>query len=374
MNRTGSLIIDGYYGYGSIGDECIFMGIMNNVDHVFVKKNVVLISKDPQKTFIAPSEHVTFVGRTAIDWLVKIPSHVLRSEYYVFGGGNLLNDRSFYTLPFFLIKVLFVRLLRKKFLIYGQSIGPFRTSFGQILLKIGCILTNKITVRDAESLIFLNKIGIQSILAPDLAFSAKLVSLQNSGLLLSEKKLNPVIGVIIRSSWDFVAYLKNFEDAIVEMANHFIKKYDAKIIFIPFLNNAKTLSSSSDIIAINAMIKNIKSPRNCSIKQVSTASDVVETFLSLDLVIGVPLHSIILSAITGRPFISITYHPKVTNFLDSVAYPVEYTFNPSKITGSKLICALEDLWFDRSNINRQLLSCTKTFFASVTNINALRSE
>lgn len=123
-----SIIIEGYYGYGSLADETILEGLIFVVKKLGPIK-VTVISSDPHST--SKLHSVVAIKKSLKQWITNIPIIISKSDCYIFGGGNLLHDKSFYTLPAFLFRVFIVKILRKKFFVISQGIGPIRTTFGK---------------------------------------------------------------------------------------------------------------------------------------------------------------------------------------------------------------------------------------------------
>ena len=162
-----------------------------------------------------------------------------------------------------------------------------------------------------------------------------------------EKKDAPLIGISIRrpsrrlSKARAAVYYKTIADAI----DHIIEKYKAQFVFMPF-------HYPKDIIESAKIINLMKNPVHIVVREYG-ADDVKGLIGSMDLFIGMRLHSMIFSAMEGVPMVGIAYDPKVSAFLNLVG---QGGIKIEDVDRESLIKLIEDAWENRESISQKLNS------------------
>ncbi|MEM3731856.1 MAG: polysaccharide pyruvyl transferase family protein [Candidatus Bathyarchaeia archaeon] len=347
--KPRAIIVEGYYGCGSIGDEAILQGLLKNIRETFGQVEITVLSHDPQNTRM--THHVVAVGKSVKEFILNIPRLIRRSDCYIFGGGNLLHDKAFYTMPLFVSRVLIVRMFRKKFVILAQGIGPINTKLGKMLLKIGLKMADAITVRDTISSNYLSQIGIAHVLTADTSFAIDLIDCVDPDNMSNYNNLT--IGVALRSPMCFEFNKpQNFENVIAETLDYLIDKLKANIIFISLL---KSKSIYDDDALINSVFTKMKNQQNVKIiSNITSPTQLIAIFTKFDILIGTPLHSLIFSTIAKTPFIAINYHPKIEGYIHLIGYNKEFLLNANQLNAITLIKKVELILRDKHCIKQYL--------------------
>lgn len=210
-------------------------------------------------------------------------------------------------------------MFRKKFLVLAQSIGPIRTKLGKILLKIGLKMTDAITVRDALSLNLLSQLGISPVLAADPTFAIDIIKCKESyNAIMSD---NITIGVVLRAPIYFETNKpQNFEDIVANTLDYVINKFKAEIVFVPMWNS-KSKSTHDDYTLVNLVFAKMKNQKNAKIlSDITSPKQLINLFAKFDVLLGIPLHSLIFSTIANTPFIAVNYHPKIEGYINCINY------------------------------------------------------
>jgi len=329
--RNLSLIIDGYYGRGSIGDEAILAGFIDAFSDFTNEIKITVISHNQENTRLI--HNVSTVGRGIIDWFFTIPEKISKSDCYIFGGGNLLHDKHFYTLPMFLFRLLLVKIMKKKIFILNQGIGPIYTKIGKKLLKFGLNNTDIITVRDPLSSKYLTDLGVHHSITADPVFAIKHNEIIPINPPISEKIK---IGVALRSPLNFEPIKpNNYEDVLAKTLDKCIEELNAEIIFIPMTNS---FSLSNDFKIIQSVIKKMKNEKSFQILEYNeNPKHMINIYSKFDFVIGTPLHSLIFSTIVHTPFIGINYHPKVEGYIKLIQYNTDFLIRIDQLNVSMIM-------------------------------------
>ena len=149
MNQPAYLLI-GYYGFGNVGDDVLFIQTLRILQSVFSTQNPRFYCHEFRHPIDIPNRPaLSFYLRGSILQLVKT---IRSAEGVIFGGGSLFQTRSstrslFYYLGVILLSVLF----RKPCILMGQGIGPFKYKWHLRLLKWGLGFARHLSFRDPDS-------------------------------------------------------------------------------------------------------------------------------------------------------------------------------------------------------------------------------
>ena len=154
--------LSGYYGFGNHGDEALLAGLVAGLrvrDH-----EPLVLSADPEAT--RALHGVEARSRTR-----GLPTALLSVDAVVSGGGGLLQDvTSGRSLVYYLATVRLARILGKRTIVYGQSVGPLSPR-GRTWVRYA-LAGVPVSVRDAPSERLLAELGIASARTADAALLA----------------------------------------------------------------------------------------------------------------------------------------------------------------------------------------------------------
>ncbi|MEX2540836.1 MAG: polysaccharide pyruvyl transferase CsaB [Trueperaceae bacterium] len=151
------VLISGYYGFGNAGDEALLDGLLAGLRSAGHRP--LVLSADPEATR-------TLHGVAATHRLRGLVPALLRCQALVSGGGGLLQDRtSARSLHYYLALVRAARLLGKRAVVYGQSLGPLSTGGREAVAST--LRGVPIAVRDPASRELLAELGLPATLTAD---------------------------------------------------------------------------------------------------------------------------------------------------------------------------------------------------------------
>jgi len=183
------ILISGYYGFDNFGDDAILHAMVYELKKHLTNPRITVISNNPAK--IKRIYDVDSIHRFNSKEIIK---KMKSCNVFISGGGSLLQDvtscRSFI---YYLSLIFLAKYFGKKTIIFAQGIGPISTIIARFLTKLVLSKVDLITVRDKESQTFLKKLGVNSILATDPAWSLEISTEEK---LLKVDKIN--IGVQLR--------------------------------------------------------------------------------------------------------------------------------------------------------------------------------
>ena len=144
---TYDILICGYYGYGNMGDETLLSVTVSELRKHRPSLRLCALSADPEKT--KRELHIEAVGRFDPD---RIARTMARSRMLLFGGGNLLQDKtSTHSLLYYTHILRMAKKRNMKILVYANGIGPLSSNRNLALAKAALSLADEISLRDPDS-------------------------------------------------------------------------------------------------------------------------------------------------------------------------------------------------------------------------------
>lgn len=282
------VVISGYYGFANTGDEAIALAITREL-----KKQghtPILLSN-------TPAESAALYGCQSVPRMkpAELVKTLARADVLLSGGGGLLQDRtSGRTLAYYLGIIRMGKLLRKRVVIFNQSIGPLSPA-GEKTVK-SALHGLRVVVRDRGSLDTLRRMGIQGELGGDPALllepSAQLVRNPHAVVVAPRGDVSEAMPA-----------LRQMVSRLREQGRHVI---------------ALSLFPEQD----DAAARELEADQVVSTHDPQAALDVIA---SSGFVVGVRLHALILAAAAGVPFAGLSYDPKVQGFCEDAGAPVHST-------------------------------------------------
>ena len=289
-----------------------------------------------------------------------------KSGIFISGGGGLLQDTTGKGLSiiYYLSLILLARLLRIPGIIYGQGIGPIRRQINRKLIRFSLSRANLIIVRDRQSQMLLDEIGISKELVSvfaDPSFLLKGEKLPDNiykkfQLEESQPKVfhdNMIIGVVLRNCKEIEQDYNKKIIQLAKIADHLITKYKARLIFLPF-------QLDNDLALINDIIKNMENTSVHCLDQEIKPAQMLMLFSKLSLIIGMRFHAILFATMNGNPFIAIDYDPKVKNYVSTLGLS-ELLLNIDQLTIKNVDNKIKYISDNQKSIKSVLYTSTKQY-------------
>lgn len=305
------IVISGYYGYGNAGDEAILASMLQAVSKVVPDAQFCVLSGNPARTRKAFDVRAVH-GKN----LLAVMKELFGASLLVSGGGGLIQDSTgFQTIVYYLSIVSMARKFRKPVMFYAQGVGPVRTSQGRSMTRKVASKVQLITVRDDESKLLLEEIGVHGppiLVTADPVLALEPAEATRVDAILRDEAVpldRPVVGLSIRPWPDspqaeagFVAVGR----VLVERGFH--------TLIMPFQESQDraVCERVRDSIGDGAQVlRNEYGP-----------TELMGITGRLHAVIGMRLHALIFGAAQGIPVAGVAYDPKVANFLRRMEAPI----------------------------------------------------
>ncbi len=322
------ILINGFYGYQNLGDEAMLAGLVWRLRQGEQNRDrpITVLSGNPQdsqrrhrvNTFPPSpprSKKEQLRNVTQSYWRTLIQHRLL-----ILGGGDLLRDGVDYDVAGRWLKsVQDAQRLGRKTAIVGVSVGEIwkpetQTLIPQVLNKVELI-----GVRDRLSQSRLQDLGVRPpiYLMADMA----LWGLPNSPAQ-SSLETPPQIGISLRllsnrGQGSGAIDIDRFRQQFAQVLDHLVETHGAIVHLLPFQSFANAYHPEDDdyLAALEVLRYCRQSPQFVVHRHVGTLGELKEQLGTLDLVIGMRLHALILAAGLRVPAIAAAYDPKVTGFM-----------------------------------------------------------
>ncbi|PKL36793.1 hypothetical protein CVV38_02755 [Candidatus Peregrinibacteria bacterium HGW-Peregrinibacteria-1] len=311
--------ISGNYGAGNLGDELILSGLITDLRRRDSQADITVLSANPESTTAQHQVKATPPFPSGPRSLLKnfrnnaTTNAVRQSDYFILGGGGLFNNLSFKATIIWSIQAFFAIRLKTPLLCLGQSVSYIKNPIARFLVHKTFKKAQQITVRDQNSIKALQKMGIKSNieLVEDFAFKSPLHD-SNENDQNNDNKLNtpPQILICLRQMPNLP---KNLLPEIAKFINS--QPADTSIKLVDFQQRG----SECDTVIHQKLKKLITNPNTVHLQDI-TISELTTLYRQSALIIGMRLHAIITAIITQRPFIALSYAPKVRDFLETHNY------------------------------------------------------
>jgi len=277
------------------------------------------------------------------------------------GGDSMSGENGISVLNTF-INIFYAILLEKPVVLYGCSIGYYKT---RLLKNIANKIFNNvdlIIVREELSKKYLDENHISKskiYLTADPAFLLRPAEDSRVFEILSAEGIckphRPIIGI---NASGLISRFKKGKERDAEIANIFakviddlIEKLNASIIMIPHVYSEG--SDDRDAIALTlSYVKNIQDVK--LIKGEYTPQELKGIIGQCDLFIGARMHTTIASTSMIVPTIGIAYSHKMHGIIGDMLGQSNYIIDINSLDYEKLSSLIIDAWMNREKIKKEL--------------------
>lgn len=315
-----SVILLGWYGYNNLGDDLLFEIISKDFKKVF---NKLYFPCNPNNSNITENDFLKPIKLKGRLQFIILVYYIIKCDYLVLGGGTYLRDIiSKKVLTTKLVLIYIAQKLNKKTIIWGGGLGPFYFNKKSKLLKSVLSNFDYVLLRDNKSISTFKTItGKECTLVPDPVYLLyNNISQQLKFNQQQNKELT--IGLSLRE-WgselghrDDIQY-KNFILILQKFLNDLKKEYDLKVLCFVFQNTSNDFLSSDENVYNDLFINN----DYFEYKYITFNNDMpsfLKSMGSINCLIGMRLHSIIIASCFNIPILGISYDIKVESLMNDL--------------------------------------------------------
>ncbi len=338
---SARLLISGYYGFDNFGDDAILDLFIEQWRARRPSDTLRVLSQKPEQTMRLGVEAVP---RTSV---VQIGQLLRQTDVFVSGGGGLLQTTtSLRSLLYYSGLIHEAKGAGVKTVIFAQGIGPLSFT-GRLIVGRTCANVDLAIVRDEASGELLHQLTphVEVRVAADPVFLAPDTVTEAAERVLAEDGIGgqgDLVAVVVRPS----RMLDKIAGEIAHVVDILASRCGAQVIFVPFQRPADVETAVSII-------------RRCKTAPVLVGggydlATMTALFKRCTAVVGMRLHSLILAARCGVPFLAVPYDPKIVALTESLHYPLA-ALQPG--TAAQLT---ESLWMRRAALSSHLRDTATT--------------
>ncbi len=145
-NKRPRILISGYYGFGSIGDEAVLRSVLQSIAQELPNCHVTVLTNNKKSVPKIDNVKTSAVGRYNL--FALIPTMLL-ADLFISGGGTLLQDgTSRRSLTYYTSLITLAKLCGCKIFIFANGIGPVEDTEK---CKKALLSADVISLRDPDS-------------------------------------------------------------------------------------------------------------------------------------------------------------------------------------------------------------------------------
>lgn len=305
--HSADVVISGYYGFKNSGDDALLGAIIDNLRTFMPGINICVLSFRPAET--QKVYNVQSVSRINYFGIAKAMKY---AKLLISGGGSLIQDNtSTQSLLYYLWIINMAKHRGLKTMLYANGIGPVEKNINRKRAAKALSDIDLITLREPESLLELERLGVPAntaIVTADPAFDIEPAQndvVDNIFRLAGIPKGANMVGISVRQ-WK---HHNNEFEADIAKACDFL--YDTLKLTCVFF----VMQQPHDInITRNIMSK--MRYNSYIITQRLTHTEMLGAISKMEIMVGERLHSLIYATAVGVPFVGIVYEPKVKSFIE----------------------------------------------------------
>jgi len=365
----------------SSGDEAILASTLKLIKKKYPDSKVTVFANNPELIKSIYSVNTIPKGESFLSFgksFFTILRSIRNCDLLIWGGGQLIQDTSsqFY-IPNHIWRFFIANLFKKKVIVFAIGASHLKTNFSKFLVKSQLKKAKKISVRDKESAEVLLDLGLSeerinilydpALILRDYDRKLGLKLLKKIGVDLSK----PVIGFAPRRlfhrshglipmkykvNWNLIpdkakVEFEHFKKEVAKCFNHVMSQFKAQILFIPMY---KGPGQDDDRICQDIISLTRKKENSFQLPKKLTVYEIQSIISNLDLVIGVRMHAIILSATCGVPLIGINYAPKGRSFIKMIGME-EFAINAEEFSADWLEGRIKRCLDNSDSIKKELI-------------------
>lgn len=312
-------VICGYYGFANAGDEAILQALLNQLRAAQPAAQCTVLSGDP-----AATQAMHAVAALHFTDLEAITKALTNCDWAVLGGGGLLHDAGGFDpanmltpdhsgLAYYGGFAVLAQLLRKPLALWNVGVGPLHTPAARRFTQAIVELAAFASVRDAESLQVLRRLGVPVARVKTAADGAWLLPPVPAAAVGGAR---PVLGVALRD-WKAAGA---WEPAVIAALAAFQRETGGTLQFVAMQQLA---DGALDDAALAARIV-AQLPHPERVLRTGWAGSPAQAAAALagcDAVLAMRYHAALFAARAGVPVVALAYDPKVRQLLRGLGQP-----------------------------------------------------
>ena len=341
--KDSDIIINGYYGYKNIGDEALLQAILENIKNVYPSSKITVLSANPKET--SARYLVNSIYRYN---LFKIRKEMKKAKVFISGGGSLLQDvTSTKSLIYYTSIIRLAKRLGLKTMIYANGFGPINKEKNLERVKSALSSSDVITMSEPSSAEAIKDLlpDLTIKTSADPAFSLTSTNDKWKAILLKKYSIDEEKKYYAISLRDWHSNDPDIANKIKLYCEEVNKKHGLFPVFI-------AMQASKDL-SLALSIKSKLSFDAPIIYNVS-AKELIGILGVMNYSLGMRLHFLIFSAISGVPIIPLSYDPKINSLSEYIG--INNSIASNQISVDDLITFTEQILENREALSQSLIN------------------
>lgn len=361
------VLICGAAGYGNLGDDAIVEGMLAQLRGA-VEAELTVVGGEGLVGAAARLGFTPLRHEDAPAWLAAVE----RTDLVLIGGGGLLYDSTYLPRLAELLPprsnwlyqsakiAAAARTAAKPMALFGIGVGPLLTDAGRRAARFVADSAQWITTRDDHSTDLLIEIGAPPSKLHTAADPAVFMPSAAPGtgprwesLTALARLPRPWVGLNARpwyvfpDSTDARERRRRLNDALAEIGDSIIARTGGSVVLLPLQ------TTGDDDVAVLGQVSQAMA-RPAKLVDPPGEPAALQAFIGeLDLVVGMRLHSLILAANAGTPFVALSYDPKIDAFAHAMRAG-EHCFAIEGLSSDQIVAAAEGALADRAALRVKL--------------------
>lgn len=314
------VLITAFIGSRNLGDEAIFRTILHNISHDRDAITALSINEAKTKKLGVKTIFAKRIG--------NIRKGILQSDLVLIGGGGIIQDQSsILNFFYYALQLWLCRRYSKPTILCFVGVGPLRFRISRYVLSRLVGAVNYAIVRDEASRVQLLQAGmpterIYQVHDPVLNYPVKkgasISPYRGSSpyVVLSMRRwffTNPLLPVFVSRKINRIKFFRQrydkYMDLLARDLDRFLKKHDEITLIAVSLYDGEDDVVSRDLTSrMEQAGRVVHADNNMDEEQYLAIAK------GAQFVIGMRLHSLILAAAVGKPFVALRYSTKVDEF------------------------------------------------------------
>jgi polysaccharide pyruvyl transferase WcaK-like protein len=342
------ILMSAFIGSRNLGDEAIFKSIINSLD--IKKAQITALSVNEEKT------RLLGIKTVLAKKFSNIKKAIQECDIMLIGGGGIIQDQtSILNFLYYAFQIWCASRFNKPIILCFVGVGPIKFKLSQRIMRRLIPKLTLAVVRDESSKKQLLKFGcsaskIYQAYDPVLNFPLNNISLKTPNkkdqpyVVVALRRwffTNPFLPVFVTRNLNRLKILRRKYDQYMEKLasdlNYFLNLHpDIKLVIVSFYDGEDNIVNQDLLRLIKNKKQVILTPNQM------TEIDYLRIAEGAEFVVGMRLHSLILAAKAGKPFIALRYSTKVDEFTKQMGLK-DMSIQVESYNSQKLRQALESL-------------------------------
>ncbi len=350
--RSVKVAIEGFYGYGNLGDEAILAGLVRALSRD-TRIRPVIFTRRPS---VVRTEHRLRAVHSQSNVLRRVVE-LATSRLYMLGGGGILKDygADSASLLRWLDNVTLAHKVGRPVVLACAGVENIRHPESRARLVEALEEAADVTVRDGSSKDLLRELGVTRKIHVGGDPALLLTEASGPRSLPTEGGLRVLVCVRHWYRHDFVTaderIFQSMLQGLAQAMDHLACEHGAEISLVPL----RSTPIDNDVeVAERARALMGANTRPRVLKEVPSIAEFIQLVRRSDLMIGMRLHALILAAAQGVPAVGLGYMTKVHSFMHQLGQE-GLCLDLESISGQRLITLLEGMVADYNRISASLV-------------------